>query len=360
MANQVYANGREIACKASTGKSICAFPDVCLSPPSPPAGPVPIPYPNTGMATDTTSGSKTVTAHGKEIMLKDRSFFKKSTGDEAATKSLGMGVVTHQIQGKVYFVMWSFNVKVEGENVVRHLDIMTHNHNPPPGNTPPWPFMGAQAVTQAMDQEPGSCKDEINREREACGDLESDTAMCGDAECQKARKCMLVPYKRKKGKQAGCCDKKTPHHLVEVHCFTESGGRARKKRLQDFEKYDDEAAPCICVSGTRYSGEHGDLHSVQGMWERKQMDSKGKRSQKGGLNGKWTYAKAKGGVILAIRATFPDSNCSAKCTNAQLDAYHRRIGIENKTPLRADRSPLKAEQKDEGAEVIRGRAWKKR
>jgi hypothetical protein len=33
MANEVYANGREVACKAAAGKSICAFPDVCMTPP---------------------------------------------------------------------------------------------------------------------------------------------------------------------------------------------------------------------------------------------------------------------------------------------------------------------------------------
>ena len=33
MGNEVYANGREVACKAADGKSICAFPDVCLTRP---------------------------------------------------------------------------------------------------------------------------------------------------------------------------------------------------------------------------------------------------------------------------------------------------------------------------------------
>src|SRR5215468_2318488 len=111
MANEVYANGREIACKAAAGKSVAAFPDTCLSPPSPPAGPVPIPYPNTAYASDTTKGSKTVQISGQEVVLKDESTFKKSTGDEAATKSLGMGVVSHQIQGEVNFASWSMDVK---------------------------------------------------------------------------------------------------------------------------------------------------------------------------------------------------------------------------------------------------------
>jgi len=100
MGCEVYANGMTIACKAADGKTIAAMPDVCLSPPTPPAGPVPIPYPNTAMASDTTKGSKTVQIGGQEVMLKRKSTFKKSSGDEAATKTLGMGVVSHQIQGE--------------------------------------------------------------------------------------------------------------------------------------------------------------------------------------------------------------------------------------------------------------------
>ena len=71
MGMDVFANGRAIACKAADGKSVACFPDVCLSPPPPIAGPVPIPYPNTAFASDTTAGSKTVKLHGKEAMLKE-------------------------------------------------------------------------------------------------------------------------------------------------------------------------------------------------------------------------------------------------------------------------------------------------
>ena len=85
MGNDVFVNGREISCKAADGKAICAFPDVCFTPPQTPATPpgVPIPYPNTGMASDMTSGSKKVKISNKEVMLKNKSYFKKSTGDEA-------------------------------------------------------------------------------------------------------------------------------------------------------------------------------------------------------------------------------------------------------------------------------------
>ncbi|MDN3920019.1 DUF4150 domain-containing protein [Roseateles violae] len=138
MANNVFANGREISCKAADSKSPCAFPDVCLTPPPPPAGPLPIPYPNTGMASNTSDGSSSVKIGGQEAMLRDKSYFKESMGDEAATKAQGMGVVSHNIQGKCYFVSWSMDVKIEGANVVRHMDMTTHNHmSPKPGNTPP-------------------------------------------------------------------------------------------------------------------------------------------------------------------------------------------------------------------------------
>lgn len=136
----MYANGREIACKAADGKTICAFPDVCFTPPQTPATPpgVPIPYPNTGMAKDTTSGSKKVKISGKEIGLKNKSYYKTSTGDEAGSAPK-KGVITSKTKGKVYFTSWSMDVKVEGQNVLRHLDLTTHNHASLPGQTPPFP-----------------------------------------------------------------------------------------------------------------------------------------------------------------------------------------------------------------------------
>lgn len=141
MGNDVFANGREVSCKAADGKSIASFPDVCFTPPENPATPpgVPVPYPNTGFATDATAGSKTVKIGGKEVMLQNKSYFKKSTGDEAGAAAK-KGVVTSTNRGKVYFNSWSMDVKFEGKNVVRHLDLTTHNHASLPGNGPPWPY----------------------------------------------------------------------------------------------------------------------------------------------------------------------------------------------------------------------------
>jgi uncharacterized protein DUF4150 len=131
MAANVYANGMEVSGKASPHTVKASMPDVCLSPPSPPAGPIPVPYPNFAKASDTTDGSKTVLAGGKEISLKGKSSYKKSTGDESATRSFGAGVISHNITGPVKHKAGSFDVKIEGSSVVRHFDLTTGNHSNP-------------------------------------------------------------------------------------------------------------------------------------------------------------------------------------------------------------------------------------
>src|SRR5258708_20250244 len=132
MGNQVYANGREVSCKAADGKAVASFPDVCCTPPQTPATPpgIPIPYPNTGMASDTTDGSRTVMISGQEVMLKNKSYFKKSSGDEAGNAPK-KGVITTRNNGKVYFNPWSMDVNVEGEKIISHLPPPTHHNSPP-------------------------------------------------------------------------------------------------------------------------------------------------------------------------------------------------------------------------------------
>lgn len=129
MGNPVFANGMEVSSKSMGGKSIAQFPDVCFTPPQTPATPtgVPIPYPNTAMASDTINGSTTVLIGGEQVMLKDVSFFEKSSGDEAGAAPK-KGLISSTNRGATFFIAWSMNVLVEGENVVRNLDMTTHNH----------------------------------------------------------------------------------------------------------------------------------------------------------------------------------------------------------------------------------------
>jgi hypothetical protein len=129
MKDSVFANGNSVACKAGGVKVIAAFPDVCQSPPGPPTGPIPVPYAASSFARDLRAGSKTVKIGGQPIALKNKSYFKSSPlGNEAATKSFGAGVASQQMAGKTYFARWSMDVRAEGENLCRHVDIATSNH----------------------------------------------------------------------------------------------------------------------------------------------------------------------------------------------------------------------------------------
>jgi len=107
--------------KKSGGQSP-VFPDVCKTP-APPAPPVPIPYPNLAKAADASDTATTVQADGENIMLK-KSVFSTSTGDEAG--SVG-GVVSNCTKGKAQFIAYSFDIKAEGQNVPRNLDMMKQN-----------------------------------------------------------------------------------------------------------------------------------------------------------------------------------------------------------------------------------------
>ncbi len=336
MPNDVFANGREIACKAGSGKTICAMPDVCFTPPENPATPpgVPIPYPNTGKASDTTKGSKKVMISGKEIMLKDSSCFKTSMGDEAGAAAK-KGVITSKNKGKVYFQAWSMDVKIEGENVDRHLDVTTNNHASMPGDTPPWVFTDSQAMAAIKD-----CQDEVDNVNKACDEkgITTREQRCADNDdakaCREAKRCLLVTYNqgKRKGKksQVACCDGEQPHHLVEAHCFYERGKRGKAahrtvKAPRGKRAYNDKHSPCVCAKGPRDSMEHGQFHAFQQKLEAAH-DKK---------NGKWSYKDASEAGAKSNKAVNPQ--CSEECTKAQLDAYHKdRCGMEDDTELRTD------------------------
>ncbi|MFP4389692.1 MAG: DUF4150 domain-containing protein [Desulfococcaceae bacterium] len=192
MANNVFANGREISCKAADGKSIAAFPDVCFTPPQTAATPpgVPIPYPNTAFAKDTTKGSKRVKISGKEVMLKNKSFYKTSTGDEAGNAPK-KGILTSKIKGKAYFTSWSMDVKVEGQNVVRHMDLCTHNHASLPGQTPPKPYTDTMTGPPIKSQER----------------LQNMVCECDKTEMKKGESCMELGDRKHE-----CVDQKIKDH----------------------------------------------------------------------------------------------------------------------------------------------------
>lgn len=120
MAQTTFVNSRGVAHKGSGGTSV-VFPDVCLTQVGKPV--VPIPYPNVGKSSDTAKGPKSVTLDGQMPMVKG-AIYTTSTGDEAGTKK---GVVSGKIKGECEFMMYSFDVKLEGRNACRLGDPLFHN-----------------------------------------------------------------------------------------------------------------------------------------------------------------------------------------------------------------------------------------
>ncbi len=97
------------------------FPDVCKTPS--PGGPVPIPYPNVGRSADTTKGPKKVKTDGQMPMTKGAKY-SMSSGDEAGSAT---GVISSKVKGECEFMLYSFDIKLQGKNVCRMGDALFHN-----------------------------------------------------------------------------------------------------------------------------------------------------------------------------------------------------------------------------------------
>jgi hypothetical protein len=292
MSNQVYANMMEVSCKAAAGKSICAFPDVCFTPPQTPATPpgVPIPYPNTGFASDCTDGSSSVKISGEEVMLKNKSYFKKSSGDEAGCAPK-KGVITSKITGKVYFNAWSMDVKVEGENVVRNLDLTTHNHGSVPGDTTPWPYIDKMS------------------------DL-SGKGPCANVD----EKYKLKPHHN------GCEeDNHAAHHLVPNR---QMSGVA--------DSYSRSTAPCICAKGlNQHTDVHGQYHEIVDTAEFTAFEG-----IEAGTRKDYTYKEARDkaveSVVTVNKLKPKESESVAECVKLQLDNYYKnRCDMGEKSAVNA-------------------------
>ena len=345
MANNVFANGQEIACISGAGDVKASFPDVCFTPPDkvPPTPPgIPIPYPVFSKAKDTDKGSKKVVISNKPIMKRDSSNFKKCKGDEAG-KAAKKGMINSKLGGKVFFAAWSMNVKAEGKNIVRHMDFTTSNHASPQANS---------AVPMAFTDTPdppvtfNECNEEINKIKEVCdedgsnscpgalntpyktlwgaeksippteGSIEfgmrpgkrvarSSTSIAkgeGGA-CVRARRCHLKPHKAnpKDGKN-GCCPGQTPHHIPPTSVTNKFVTHAN--------------ALCICLEGTNHSiGSHGEHHHgtnflLEQLFQVRKLVTK---------TGKYYSAKLKTHIGVAAEVTEIQNGCNKKCIEEQLN-----------------------------------------
>ena len=129
MAVTIHVNGtsNSLVHKGSNGIARCTMPDVCKTPS--PGGPVPIPYPIIiSRSSDLKKGTKTVKVDGKNMAAVKGSEFSRCTGDEPGTAG---GVKSSTNMKEATWILYSFDVKLDGKNACRLSDKMMMNH----GNT---------------------------------------------------------------------------------------------------------------------------------------------------------------------------------------------------------------------------------
>jgi hypothetical protein len=260
------------------------------------------------------------------------------------------------------------DVKIEGENVVRHLDMTTHNH----GSSPPNSLVTVyQDMLAAL---PAQCADMKTEFETHCASARvngKQVTGCTD-ECKAAQKCILVPKKLDK---EFCCgtntntEARTGDHLVEVSCFTQPGGRGGLSGMgvtnsvlnrlrsqgsevtltsalsesipldQQFDNYDQFEAPTVCVGRDHSDPVHHRLQELRDRAKRVHMranwndplDSWGPDPRK--HNSYSTLEDNIADGAHAHKQVFPQ--CDEECTKQQLAAYHvDQAQIPASTPVR--------------------------
>lgn len=109
--------------KGSNGVSVATMPDVCKTPS--PGGPVPIPYPNISQSITLAKGTTTVKADGGMMIANKGSEFSLSNGDNAGVAG---GVKSSTFMKESTWILYSFDVKMDGKGVCRLTDKKFQNH----------------------------------------------------------------------------------------------------------------------------------------------------------------------------------------------------------------------------------------
>lgn len=125
----IHVNGtsNSLAHKGCMGIAKSTLPDVCKTPS--PGGPIPIPYPIiVSMANSLKKGTKKVKVDGGQSAAIKGSEFSRCSGDEPGTPG---GIKSSTNMKEATWILYSFDVKIEGKNACRLSDKMMMNH----GNT---------------------------------------------------------------------------------------------------------------------------------------------------------------------------------------------------------------------------------
>lgn len=122
MTRSVFANSRNFSHKGSSDKSLSSPPDVCKTPVG--SATPPIPYPVISQAQDLSKTTSSVLIDGNPTAIAS-SEHTQCSGDQAGSLK---GLISGTTSDKTHFASYSFDVKAEGEGVVRHMDATTMNN----------------------------------------------------------------------------------------------------------------------------------------------------------------------------------------------------------------------------------------
>jgi hypothetical protein len=120
---KVNGTANSLVHKGSNGVSVATVPDVCKTPS--PGGPVPIPYPNVSQSMTLAKGTTTVKADGGMMIAIKGSEFSLSNGDNAGVAG---GVKSSTFMKESTWILYSFDVKIDGQNACRLSDKKFQNH----------------------------------------------------------------------------------------------------------------------------------------------------------------------------------------------------------------------------------------
>jgi len=119
---KVNGTANSLVHKGSNHVSIATIPDVCKTPS--PGGPIPIPYPNISQSVTLAKGTTSVKADGMMAAIKG-SEFSLSNGDNAGVAG---GVKSSTFMKESTWILYSFDVKMDGQGACRLSDKKFQNH----------------------------------------------------------------------------------------------------------------------------------------------------------------------------------------------------------------------------------------
>jgi len=168
-----------LAHKGSNGLAKSTIPDVCKTPS--PGGPIPIPYPIIiSMTSDLSGGTTTVKVDGGNMAAIKGCELTKCSGDEAGTAG---GVKSSTNMKEAKFLLYSFDVKLDGANACRLGDKMTMNHENTMCLGGLWQPPGALPKT-ALNQKLKAIAKKCNKKVEAANNKKKAQGKKGDS-CRK-------------------------------------------------------------------------------------------------------------------------------------------------------------------------------